>query len=81
MDCPLHCLFVTGGEKNVCVSMSTGIEAGLWKPEPCNQTHSYICKVLKIGQRVPVTTTAKPVTCRHGWTKIENDCYKVRNSI
>lgn len=66
--------------KQGCVTMTTGLLAGLWDVVSCANKEKYICK--KKAEGVPPTTvppTTPTLTCASGWSPIgeRNDCLKV----
>lgn len=70
--------------KQGCVTMTTGVFAGLWDVVSCSSKEKYICK--KPAEGVHVTTvppTTPPLSCEFGWTPIRNrnTCLKVREPL
>ncbi|RVE62049.1 hypothetical protein OJAV_G00176930, partial [Oryzias javanicus] len=67
------------GDRQGCVALATGHQAGLWDVQPCTNKEKYICKHLAKGAVVtPRPTTVPTPTCADGWTKVPstNFCCK-----
>ena len=67
-----------------CVAATSGIVAGMWQDQACNNEFNYVCEKGRIGFTAPPVTQPPPPTqpsnqgCAPGWIGYGNFCYRVR---